>query len=591
MKKKVAALMVAAVAMACIAIVYWGGSDTEEGSEDVSVSLDKSSMAMDAGKTAVLVATLDPSGWDGTLVWKSSDVSIATVSGGVVTAVSPGTATITVSAGASSASCVVTVSSNEVPTVTVELNASSLTLDVGASSTLTAVVSGSAQAVSWKSSDDSIATVSNGVVKAMSPGTATITAASGTSSASCVVTVKGAQSEAASIDGLTVTCVSGTDGIVSYVYDESSGEYTVTFGAISEDTEYSISGVLNGNIVVDVDSTETFDFDLDLEGVSITSSVSSPIVILSADDVTLRAGKGTSNTVTDSRPAVDSELDGVYSAAVYSKVDLKIKGKGTLEVTSENNNGIHTKDDLKVEKATLTVSCLDNALKGNDSVTISSGNITLYARQGDGIKTSNSETTDSKQKGTVTVNSDDGDTVLTIYAACDGIDAAYDVVVNETEGNTLALSIFTDAYYPEAETVSVYSDSTLYLKVPSGIYGSGRAVYVQFSDGSKTSWAKASYLKQSNEFRSAYYYLTVDKPSFATKMTLYVYSGEPSSEAASGYLYCSSVYSIPESKDLATVSSDSSSLRLSFSSYSSQTVGPGGWGMPQEGNSDKTPYS
>ena len=114
-------------------------------------------------------------------------------------------------------------------------------------------------------------------------------------------------------------------------------------------------------------------------------------------------------------------------------MDLTLAGTGTLNVKSTNNNGIHTKDDLVAKELTLTVNCKDNALKGNDSVTISSGTYTLIATQGDAIKTTNSAikydtdgVTIKKIQGMVTIS---GGT-LNLYAACDGIDAAYNAEIS-----------------------------------------------------------------------------------------------------------------------------------------------------------------
>ena len=93
---------------------------------------------------------------------------------------------------------------------------------------------------------------------------------------------------------------------------------------------------------------------------------------------------------------------------------------------------------------TLSVVCVDNALKGNDSVSIHSGNITLVAESGDGIVTTSSDlSSKGAQRGTVTIDSDKGDTVLVIDAYCDGIDAAYGVTIEETEGNTVSVTIKT----------------------------------------------------------------------------------------------------------------------------------------------------
>ena len=248
--------------------------------------------------------------------------------------------------------------------------------------------------------------------------------------------------EVTTVDGLTVTYESGTDGIVKYAKSSSTGEYTVTFGNVAADTEYTVSGTLNGGIVVDAGD---YAFTLNLAGVTITSSNQVPIYIASGDSVSISAKSGTTNSVTDSRAEQTSDED--ISAAVYSMCDLEIKGKGTLEVTSANNNGIHSKDDLEVQNLTLTVTCVDNALKGNDSVTIKSGTVKLTASSGDGIKTTNSDVSSKgNQRGTVTINSDKGDTSVLIYAYYDGIDAAYDVVVQETEGNTVTLKILTYTY-------------------------------------------------------------------------------------------------------------------------------------------------
>lgn len=56
-----------------------------------------------------------------------------------------------------------------------------------------------------------------------------------------------------------------------------------------------------------------------------------------------------------------------------------------------NDKGIHTKDDLKVKNVALKINVYDDALRGNDSVKIESGDLELISRVGDGIKTSNSD--------------------------------------------------------------------------------------------------------------------------------------------------------------------------------------------------------
>ena len=91
--------------------------------------------------------------------------------------------------------------------------------------------------------------------------------------------------------GITLTYVSGTEGCYTITQNSSTGEYTISFSGITEDTVYLISGTLKGCITVDV--SEDFDFKLGLNGVSITSSYSVPISCTSADHLVIAAMEGT----------------------------------------------------------------------------------------------------------------------------------------------------------------------------------------------------------------------------------------------------------------------------------------------------------
>lgn len=240
--------------------------------------------------------------------------------------------------------------------------------------------------------------------------------------------------------GITLTYVSGTEDCYAITQNITTKEYTVTFSGMTEDTVFMISGTLNGCVIVDAD--DGIDFKLGLNGVIIVSSYSVPISCSSGNNLVISAIAGTSNTVTDNRS--EQTASGAISSCIYSVCNLKIQGQGELTVASENNNGIHTKGDLRIRNLTLNVTCVDNALKGNDSVSIKSGIITLTAESGDGIVTTSTDTnTNGIQRGTVTINSNKGDTVLVINAYCDGIDAAFDVVIEETEGNSVSVTIKT----------------------------------------------------------------------------------------------------------------------------------------------------
>lgn len=83
------------------------------------VQLSKTSLDLTVGDSETLTATVSPAGSDQTVIWTSSDTSVATVKDGLVTAVKAGKATITCTAkdGGTSATCAVTVTDPENPVI------------------------------------------------------------------------------------------------------------------------------------------------------------------------------------------------------------------------------------------------------------------------------------------------------------------------------------------------------------------------------------------------------------------------------------------------------------------------------------------
>jgi len=150
------------------------------------VVLSATSLALQVGQTGQLTATVAPSGVSNSAVaWSSSDAHIATVNAlGLVTAVSPGLAMITVTTadGNFTAHAAVEVSSAIVRVAGVTVTPATLTLAIGATSFLLARVeppNASNRTVVWASLHPLIAQVSaTGVVTAISPGIATILATS-----------------------------------------------------------------------------------------------------------------------------------------------------------------------------------------------------------------------------------------------------------------------------------------------------------------------------------------------------------------------------------------------------------------------------
>jgi hypothetical protein len=77
--------------------------------------------------------------------------------------------------------------------------------------------------------------------------------------------------------------------------------------------------------------------------------------VSNADKTVITLADGTENVVTDGAVYVfpDAETD-EPNAAIFSKDDLTINGNGSLIVNANYNNGIASKDDLKITSGAIT---------------------------------------------------------------------------------------------------------------------------------------------------------------------------------------------------------------------------------------------
>ena len=154
---------------------------TEENIRVTSVSLNQENVKMKKGETYTLVETVEPSNaTDLSVTWTSSNQEIATVIGGVVTAIKPGTVTITVKTvdGGFTDTCKIVVENDVVNVTEVKLDKEKEKLEVGDVLILKQTVlpeNATNKNVIWETSNSEIATVENGKVTALKEGTVTIT--------------------------------------------------------------------------------------------------------------------------------------------------------------------------------------------------------------------------------------------------------------------------------------------------------------------------------------------------------------------------------------------------------------------------------
>ena len=453
----------------------------------------------------------------------------------------------------------------------VSLNYDSMTLRLGKTKKLIATIEpedATNQNLTWRSSNDQIASVANGAVTGEAVGTATITVktSDGGYEASCVVTVSDSDDDTYVPDDKDTEIYFITnDTLDKGDYDSDKDEYTFT-----------ISGEYKQIYVNAPDKT----IILELNGATIQNTENSPIYVLDCDSIEISAKKKTTNNVTDSRPVYTQEDSSQGKGAIYvSNGDLKLKGAGTLNVAGNYLNGIHGKDDVKIQKQTLNVTAVNHGIRGNDSVEIVSGTINISCG-GDGLHTENTDiSSKDKQRGNVTIN---GGTI-TIDSWCDAISAAYNAEFEELDGEAIQFTARTNSNSTyDGETVEK-SESSFYIKMNSSTYANGAYTYAAYIGGE---WYKAIYKGTQSSQQgggpggggsgggTTYYVYEISKPTDASSFVLYRFQGSNvTSFSTDSYNAKSDAKAFNSYYDLVQISVKSGKISFgSWSSYSSKGV-------------------
>ena len=184
-------------ALCCLLAVSACKKDEQE-VHVTGVSVSPATLSLVEGASDQLRATVTPSdAANKSVSWTSSATAIATVDNtGKVTAVSAGTATITVKTadGGKTATCAVTVTTKVIPVTGISIEeGATAEVEEGKTVALTAKVqpdNATDKTLTWTSSNKAIATVADGVVTGVAAGQAVITAKAGDKEATCTVTVK-----------------------------------------------------------------------------------------------------------------------------------------------------------------------------------------------------------------------------------------------------------------------------------------------------------------------------------------------------------------------------------------------------------------
>ncbi|SUB78702.1 Ig-like domain-containing protein [Porphyromonas macacae] len=170
-----------------------------------AVKLSNRTVTLVKGESATIKVDILPvNASDQTVEWSTDDKNIAEVSEGNIKAKKQGKTIIFAKSGGKTASCIVQVVEKKIPTQSITFNHDELKIIIGGKLNLdyTLVPVDATDRPVWSSSDESVATVADGEIKALSVGKTEIKVVSGTKSATCILHVKLGD---AKVDELTIS--------------------------------------------------------------------------------------------------------------------------------------------------------------------------------------------------------------------------------------------------------------------------------------------------------------------------------------------------------------------------------------------------
>ena len=374
----------------------------------------------------------------------------------------------------------VTIAAAPVAVTGVELNKTSTSITVGKTETLTATVSpadATNKAVTWTSSDASVASVADGVVTAHKVGTATITVTTvdGSKTATCDVTVTAKPAQTITADNVTaaygdsgkkVTATTDGDGAISYAVKSGSEDYI----AVAADGTLTIKKVGEAYVTVTAAETENYaaatkDVKVTISPKSITPEVTANVPSEgytydgSAKTPGVTVKNGDTILVQDQDYTV-SYADHINAGTNTAKVTVSAKAGGNYTWTA-------VEKPFSIGKADQTIS------GGNFSATVGS-TVDLskkFSAQGAlSYEITGANTTGSSVSGnTLTVGSTAGFFDLKVSAAATGNYNAAEKTIAVTVSEKVAQTI------TAADVAATYGDSG--KKVSASTDGDGAISY------------------------------------------------------------------------------------------------------------------
>ena len=266
------------------------------------------------------------------------------------------------------------------------------------------------------------------------------------------VTIMGKTFTLADVSYMTIDDSEVTDNLVSVEYGTSSATVYVA-GIVAQYVDASVSGAhvsitqtnteaINGDeITYQLSGTTTdgsftlagsYKCTVSLAGLTMTNPSGAAINITNGKRIQLSVKGSTENTLTDGS-------NGSQKACIYSKGQLQLQGKGTLNVAGNTKHGIKSGDYITVKNLTLNITkAVGDGISCEEYFQLKSGAVTISGVGDDGIQcdlggdTSTGETADHDDEDSGNVYLEGGTINVSVTAAASkGIKAAGDMKISD----------------------------------------------------------------------------------------------------------------------------------------------------------------
>ena len=266
------------------------------------------------------------------------------------------------------------------------------------------------------------------------------------------LTIMGKTFSLSDISAMTVDDTKVTDNLVEIAYNGTSATVTVAGnvaqyvtptlnGAYVSIAQSNTNAVDNDEITYQLSGTSTdgqftlsgsYKCTVSLAGVDLTCTTGAAINITNGKRIQLSAKNGTTNTLTDC-------ANGSQKACLYSKGQLQMQGKGTLNVVGNTKHGIKSGDYITVKNLTLNITkAVGDGINCEEYFQMKSGVVTISGVGDDGIQcdlggtTSTGETADHEDEDSGNIYLEGGTLKVTVTAAASkGVKAAGDMTVSD----------------------------------------------------------------------------------------------------------------------------------------------------------------